>query len=181
MNVNLFYGYDYRMSDRKHEIDLCLSKNKEVFDNVFLINGRPTFEMVFNLMRSYPNDINVFCNSDIYFKEVDSFRGIKENECYSLTRYDLKEGQEVFFGREDSQDAWIFKGAPKNISAPFTAGLWGCDNRLAFEIRKAGYRITNPSLTIKTIHVHEIDNRNHERTKENTVSPPYLKLPPCKI
>ncbi len=69
----------------------------------------------------------------------------------------------------------------KNIDANFTAGLWGCDNRLLYEIEKAGYKVSNPSLSIVTVHLHEIDNRNPQRTNINTVPPPYKTITPCTL
>ncbi len=180
MKVNLFFNY-YKSEDRQHEIDLCLENNRKVFDRVILLEGRPTFSEVFAMMRSYPDDINVFCNSDIYFQETESLKNIKHNECYALTRWN-KDGSELkFFGRVDSQDAWVFKGPVREVKANFTAGLWGCDNRLVFELQNAGYKVLNPSLSIVTVHLHEVDNRNQIRTKDNTVPPPYVTLNPCTL
>lgn len=180
--TTLFFNW-YESPTRQHEIDYCLEHNKKVFDRVEIVEGRQTFESLFRLSEDYPLDINCFCNSDIYFKPetFHLLNHIKENECYALTRYDLKDGNEVFFGRRDSQDAWVFRGEIKSIDAPFTAGKWGCDNKLAHEIKKSGYKITNPSLDIKIIHLHEIDNRDNVRTKENTVPPPYLLIHPSKL
>lgn len=183
MKVNLFFNY-YKSQERQSDIDYCLKKNMKVFDNVFVIYGRPTFNYIFNKMREFPNDVNVFCNADIYFEKesVELLKGIKENECYALTRYNQNGSNLEFFGRPDSQDSWVFKGAPKEkLNADYTHGKWGADNRIAHDIKKAGYEITNPSLTIKTIHVHPIDNRDQTRTKENTIPPPYLSLKPCSL
>jgi len=180
--INLFFNY-YESPARQHEIDFCLEQNKKLFDRVDIVEGRPTFENLFKLSESYPNDVNCYCNSDIYFK-AETFHllnTIKEKECYALTRYNIDGGKEIFFGRRDSQDAWVFRGSVISINAPFTAGRWGCDNRLAFEIKKAGYKIKNPSLDLRVIHIHEVDNRDNTRTKENTVPPPYLLIPPSRL
>jgi hypothetical protein len=177
--INLFYNYF--QSDRQNELDFCLEKNKQVFDRVIVFEGKHTFEKMFSLAKEFPNDINVFCNSDIYFTETESLNKIKDKECYALTRWDKKGKRIKFFNRPDSQDAWVFRGVPKNIKANFYPGMWGCDNRLAYEIQKAGYKALNPSLTIITVHVHEKDTRNYERTNENTVPPPYVRLAPCTI
>jgi hypothetical protein len=181
MKVNLFFNY-YKC-DRQADIDFCLKKNMKVFDNVFVIYGRPTFDYIFNRMREFPKDINVYCNSDIYFESVEELKTMGENKAYCLTRYNLKEdGSVEFFGRADSQDAWIFRGAPKEkLKCEHTTGKWGIDNSIAHLIKKAGYEVSNPSLSIRTIHVHPVDNRDHKRTKENTVPPPYLSLQPCKL
>jgi hypothetical protein len=180
MKVNLFFNH-YQSDSRQHEIDLCLNKNKEVFDRVIVVSGRPTFKQLFALSEKFPEDINVFCNSDIYFKEIESLKGIQENECYALTRWDQKGKELTFFNRRDSQDSWVFKGAAKHMNANFTAGMWGCDNRLAYELMRVGYKVINPSLSIITVHLHEVDERNQERTPQNTVPQPYALLDPCTL
>jgi hypothetical protein len=181
MNVNLFFNY-YKSETRQEEIDFCLEMNRKIFDNVIVVRGRPTFKELFDMSKDFPNDINCFCNSDIYFPSIEGLKNIKENECYALTRYDILEGGGLkFFNRPDSQDAWIFKGAVKNIDANFTTGMWGCDNKIAHNISKVGYKITNPSLSIVTVHVHKDERRNHNRTELNTVPPPYKTIQPTLL
>lgn len=175
--INLFFNW-YQSKDRQHEIDKCLRINKKLFDKVVIVEGRPTFAELFALTKDYPNDINVFCNSDIYFKDLTLLHTIKPNECFSLTRYDIKNGQEVFFNRRDSQDCWVFRGEVKPIKANFTMGMWGADNHIAWLIQNAGYTVKNPSLSIKIIHLHAVDRRAHVRTESNTVKPPYLLITP---
>ncbi len=103
MKVNLFFNH-YQSDLRQHEIDKCFQKNREVFDRVIKVSGRPTFKQLFNLTKDFPNDINVFCNSDIYFKEIESLKGIKENECFALTRWNQNGTKLEFFNKKDSQE-----------------------------------------------------------------------------
>jgi hypothetical protein len=180
MQVNLFFNY-YKSKDRQHEIDECLRMNTIVFDNVITYSERLTFYEMFNLSKKYPNDINVFCNSDIYFTDANILRTIRPNECYALTRWNKTADGIKFFDRVDSQDAWVFKGVVKDMPVNFTPGLWGCDNRLVYELQRAGYKVSNPSLSIKTVHLHEVDSRNQVRTEINTVPPPYKTLIPCHL
>lgn len=181
MKVNLFFNY-YKTESRQEEIDYCLKMNKEVFDNVFIIEGRPTFKEVFKLTKAYPDDINVFCNSDIYFPEIELLKNIKQNECYALTRYEVVRGNLLkHFGRLDSQDAWVFKGSVREVNADFTPGMWGCDNKLAYELDRSGYKVLNPSLSIISVHIHKDTGRNHVRTPLNTVPPPYKTLHYCEL
>lgn len=177
--TNLFFNW-YPCPARQHEIDSCLENNRKVFDNVIVIEGRPTFAQLFELTKQFPNDINCFSNSDIYFQDTSLLHNINENECYALCRWDQRSAGIRFFNHADSQDAWIFRGTIKPINAHFTMGFWGCDNRLAYEIKEAGYDIKSPSLSIKIIHLHAVDNRNHQRTKDNTIPGPYLTLIPTK-
>ena len=175
--VNLFFNW-YEDPDRQDEIDECLHKNKELFDEVIVVYGRPTFKELFELTKEYPKDINCFCNSDIYFTNLDRIRTIRHNECFAVTRADLLND----LNAQGSQDCWVFDGVIKPIDADFTMGKWGCDNRVAHEIQKAGYDIKNPSLSINLVHLHKVDNRiwNPEERKRNTIKPPYLTLQPCK-
>lgn len=181
--INLFFNI-YHTEDalRRNEINHCLKMNKKVFDRVILVEGRPTFAELFEMSKEFPDDINVFCNSDIYFPSVSLLNNIKENEFWCLTRWDIKKGKEVFFNRRDSFDSFIFRGAIKNgVNIPYPAGLWGVDNRIAYEASKVGYTVTNPSWSVKTIHMHAVDKRNHTRTTENTCPPPYSVIEPTII
>lgn len=55
-----------------------------------------------------------------------------------------------------------------------------CDNRIAYEIKKAGYNISNPSRTIHTWHLHNSGVRGYNpaiRNEDTVVSQPYLNVP----
>ncbi len=93
-----------------------------------------------------------------------------------MTRYDIKDGEPVFFDRWDSQDSWWFKGAMKNINAPFNLGHPGCDNSLAYLLKQAGYNVTNPSRTVKTYHLHSNDTRNW--WGKSVIPEPYFLITP---
>jgi hypothetical protein len=182
MKVNLFFNhYQDESVQRQFELDACLKKNREVFDNVILVPGRPTFAELFELTKDYPDDINCFCNSDIYFTDISMMPVLKENECWALCRYNMNDNVIKFFNRFDAQDSWVFRGTVKNVEANFVPGKFGCDNRLAYELEKAGYKVTNPSLSVKTIHLHAKDTKSHKRTTENTIPPPYLVLEPTYL
>lgn len=175
--LNLFFNL-YNAGDRKHEIETCLLNNTNVFDRVVIVKGRPTFSELFALTKDYPNDINCFCNSDIYFQNIELLQKLQPNECYAITRNDLVSNSRINF---QSQDAWCFNGVVKDINADFHQGKWGCDNRLAHEIKEAGYTLINPCNQINLVHLHKVDNRVQERTKENTIPPPYHFVYPSQI
>ena len=131
-------------------------------------------------------DINVISNSDIIFDDsLELASKMDRAQCYALSRWELAEDkkpnpvQVQVFG--DSQDCWIFKGTiaiPKYCEFPM--GKMGCDNRISHELQEIGYSVSNPSLVIKTWHLHNIEYRaytNQERNKETVVPPPYLTLP----
>ena len=176
-------------SHRQIEFNECIKHNLKVFDSVYVLNEgcehtginlpvtcRPTFRTFFKAVNhlTNPDDINVIANSDIYFKEAPI--APKRNQCFALTRY---EG-DVFKDMSDSQDVWIFIGKI-NIPAycDFHLGIRGCDNRIAKELLMIGYDVLNPSLTIKTYHIHTDPTDHHASGK--LVGQPYFKPIPCEL
>lgn len=168
--------------------------NSKTFTNIFLSGYKGaylSFNNWFQNMSLFPNDINVLCNSDIFFtketlEQIKEFYNLKDNipQCLALSRYDFSPDKEpVLFERADSQDTWVFFGSPKvKTSIELFMGYGGCDNRLAYEIQQAGYEVLNPCKTIKTYHYHECNHRtwidkDGNRLKE-TVPPPYLLVNP---
>ncbi|MDQ3394405.1 MAG: hypothetical protein M3512_09885 [Bacteroidota bacterium] len=179
--VNLFTTY-YNEKDlvRALELQDCLALNVacEVIDKIYVwlenmpeipiksskiviipSSKRPTYKDFFQEInsRTEHEDINIIANTDIFFKE--DLEGIKQlnfkNKCLALTRWDIGEDLEPnFLGRVDSQDSWIFKGKVNEVKGDFFLGALGCDNKIAFEFQEAGYRVLNPSLSIKSYHLH---------------------------
>lgn len=198
MNNLYISHYPEKDKARKAELLTCLKNNSTVFDQVFVltegdawwadhqvkniiqlpVTKRPTFKTFFNAINhvSHPDDINVIANSDIYFEHIDF--PISIHDCYALTRYE-KNG--VFLNRRDSQDAWIFRGHVRfdRIHCQFEMGRPGCDNRIAWELSTAGYKVTNPSLSIKTHHIHS-NPTDHSQTVHR-IDPPYMRLEPSFI
>lgn len=162
--------------ERNKELEFCLKKNKELgyFYEIIEVNERLTFSEMFALSKKHPDKINVFANSDIYFDETILFaRWIKPNQCYALSRWDIREnGLCVLFNRKDSQDAWIFNGEVKQLNySDFQFGKPGCDNRIAYEIKKAGYDIGNPSKSMHALHLHKTEYRTY--TQSEKIPEPY--------
>lgn len=189
--INLFYNY-YKTAneDRQKEINFCLQKNlSNNLLNTIIIDSQEnlTYNFFFNKINnlSTGNDINIICNSDIFFDEsVENVKYIKDNESFVLCRWEYKKpSQIVFANRPDSQDTWIFKGKIKDINGDFFLGRPGCDNRIAYEIQKAGYVVKNPSKTIKTYHYHNsgIRNYNVRNYNQQVVPGPYLTIQPSSI
>jgi hypothetical protein len=186
---NLFITYYKDQNPRRQkELDFCLMhnlKNPLLNTIVFERQDRLPFSFYFGKINkiSSNDDINIIANSDIYFDDTLKLaENINANNCYALSRWDdTPDGKSNFFHREDSQDVWIFKGKIKNnLFGDFLLGLCGCDNRLAFEISKAGYKISNPGLSIRAHHYHMSHIRNYiMRDKRYIVPGPYMKVEPC--
>ena len=182
--VNLFTNY-YQCGDknRQKELDFCRDKNKEgLFDRVINFENRPTYHHFFEATQQYPDDINIFSNSDIYFNEtIKLVHEIQPRQAYALTRWEL-EGDEIVKFEEKhqynaeakskhSQDVWVFSGAVSGIYGNFHIGTPGCDNRIAYEISRK-YSLLNPSNKIQCIHKHKEQARNYTISK--AVPPPYM-------
>ena len=179
--INLFTTYyNPKNIKREKEFNLCLLNNcnHESISKIYLlsqinkintlnhekikmieISERPKFNDFFKLINriSNENDINIIANTDIYFD--DSLRLLKNiklyNTCFALTRWDVwGDGRARLTELDDSQDCWIFKGKINHIIGNYSFGVPGCDNRLAHEITEAGYSLSNPSISIKTHHLH---------------------------
>jgi uncharacterized protein (DUF2235 family) len=183
--INLFYNYyTDKNKDRQKEIDFCLEKNlSNQFINTIIIESQSklSFNDYFNKINLVTTleDINIICNSDIYLDQsIINCLSIKSNECFALSRWDTVENKDpIFYNHPDSQDTWIFKGKIKDIYGNILLGTPGCDNRISYEIEKAGYVLSNPSKKIKTYHVHLSNIRNYNPS-EDRVPGPYKVIHP---
>lgn len=188
--INLFtMVYDVASQVRRSELALCMEMNKKLQDRglitrIIKIKDLVTYQEIFSLTENYPDDINIVANSDIFFNDtIEHVHGIKRLQAYCLSRYDYIKGtgKAIFFNREDSQDVWIIRGYVRNVKCGFSQGRPGCDNRLAFELKKTGYEVSNPSLDIQTIHCHESNKRTYVNTSFNKVEMPYLLIYPHNL
>ena len=76
-----------------------------------------------------------------------------------------------------SQDVWAFKAPLPKVDAKFLMGKPGCDNRIAYEFRRAGLRVNNPAYSIMAAHLHMSQKRNYTHGKD-TVPGPYALVVP---
>lgn len=208
MKVNLFVAvYTESHKGRKNELDFCLNKNisNHSIDRVYILlepgaehvntsekeiiintDTRVTYKYFFQIINSVTerDDINIIVNSDIFFESVDIEKikvSLTHGKCFALARHevDLSFGT-YFVDRSDSQDSWCFCGPVRydQFECDFQLGKPGCDNRIAHELKNAGYDISNPSKNIRSFHLHTTQVRTYERTPEHVVPPPYLRLEP---
>jgi hypothetical protein len=52
-------------------------------------------------------------------------------------------------------------GKTRIKNCDFYLGILGCDNRVAYEAKKAGYRVTNPAYKYRAYHNHRSGVRTH--------------------
>ena len=187
--INLFTTYYIDKNPvRQKEIDFCMLKNlqnKSINTVIIESQNRVKFKFMFDIVNNYTNkdDINIVCNADIWIDEENAklLEKIKHEECYALSRWDWNDGKPIHFARSDSQDFWCFRDKIKDVESDFCLGLLGCDNRLAYCLKQAKYTITNPSLTIKSYHVHSSNIRNYTYSQEYSVPGPYERVTPITL
>lgn len=171
MRKYLFVNLYDAGQQRNDEFAECLEKNKKVFDKIFVLSdlwyqgvenipckGVSTIDEFAGEINKHNGEINVIANADVWFKELPDLSGMTDNTMYALTRYE----DGCFFCRQDSADAWIFKGKVTLKGCNFRLGLRGTDNALAARALKCGYRVVNPSLDIRINHVHKFREENNQ-------------------
>lgn len=173
------------------EIVLVIDDNTKVKRDskvtIKYVQSRPTYIDLFKIANMHNNNgVSIIANTDIYFDDINLIKlkhTISEDMCFALSRWDEdKSGEYIHHNSRDSQDVWVFKGhINTQMDGDFFMGLPGCDNRIAYEIGKAGYAIRNPSITIKSYHLHLTQVHNYERTEKFIVPMPYRLLPPTTI
>jgi hypothetical protein len=197
--VNLYTSF-YQDKDpkRQNELLYCLNQNilNPLIDNIFLIvegevklpvsgkliivnSERPTYRNFFDLVNdtvTSANDISIVANSDIYFNDTLAHLDIKERQCIALSRWDKRKDGLRLHNERFSQDTWIFKGKIRNVRfCDFYLGIPGCDNRIAYELNRAGYRLFNPANRIQSIHYHQTDLHNYDHNTPK-IPKPYLYI-----
>ncbi len=174
----------YVFMDIETKMDHAHSKIEKI---IFIdMDSRPSFDNIFQFINrvSSEDDVNIIANSDIYLDEESIWlikKWIKENECFALARWDTYfDGKPIHFNRRDTNDVWIFKGKIKDIpDCDFTMGIPGCDNAICERIKRAGYVVKNPSMDIKTYHLHSTGVRNYHGIPP--VPKPYLLITPHSL
>jgi len=162
--------------DRNNEVIKCINKNiaSGFFDNIFIfseksenrinipiiISSRKTYQDIFD---QSINGVNILSCADIEFNSsIKLAEDIKEKQFYALTKYENDGFLHKHYTKDsysDSQDVWIWKNLSLIKNANFFMGTIAADNALAYIAESSGYDITNPCLSIKVYHKHEIVSR----------------------
>ena len=159
---------------------------------------RITYKSCIELVKSHvgPGRLVVFANTDIYLDAT--WRSIWSTDihdvCVALLRWDeavsesdSEAGKPTLFGpRSDSQDTWAFHSDSilsrtwdlNAVNIPF--GKSGCDNAILVEFLRQKFKIVNPAMSLRTIHVHQSDIRTYERT-DLVDRPVYMYVDPNGI
>jgi len=151
-------------------------------------DGRPKYNDFQSWVQELPpleSDVTILANSDIYFDKslIALAEALKPGQVAALSRWDVQpDGRAVLFERNDSQDAWVFKGPLRNVQADFPVGVPRCDNRFLYELKRAGYEVINPSYSVRAYHLHA-GQRSEYKTEQldHFVDPPYAYLWPHNL
>jgi hypothetical protein len=142
------------------------------------VSERPLYSDYFDWINEIagPDDISIIANADIYFDEqLELFThwALPASTVFMLARWDVDaSGQSILQYRNESQDTWIFRGRVRQFTSDFPAGVPRCDNRLAYELVKAGFKVLNPSMSIRTHHLHSGPARSYRSREYNDLIPP---------
>ena len=143
------------------------------------VQVRPSYSDYLALIRSVAaaGDVSIIANSDIYFDEgigVLRDRLVPPDTVLALSRWESAGREARLNDRNDSQDAWVFRGLPRDMSADYAVGVPRCDNRFAKELERAGYVVRNPSFSIRAWHLHsEARGEYPVEHREDFVEGPY--------
>ena len=200
--IRVFTTYYRDSSDERHkEYLLALEKNNDLqlIDEIIIlheskdilpvasdkiksvfIDKRPTFQLFFDVINNLtnPDDINIICNTDIYFNNtIRLSEKCNKNEVFALNRWDITNDSIVcLFPKYTSSDVWVFRGSVNLKYIDYYLGQLGCDNKLLYDLTQNNYKISNPSLSIKTFHLHQTNIRGFLSNPKsgNRVPSPYL-------
>lgn len=200
--------YNEQRVDRRLEYEYCLKQNLNcsvlysvhVADEsgalqcrqgmqVRQISTRPTYRFFFDWINSLaaPDDLSVIANTDICFdSSMKLLRHIDWSTplALALSRWDVdSNGKAHLFERGDSQDAWVFRGPVTCPDGAYPLGVYDCDNRIAWELQQAGYRVLNPALGLRIYHHHLCGYRSYEEgpAPDYGIRPPFLYVEPDNL
>jgi len=197
--------YNETHTTRKAELLEAINRNigNPVFDRVFILNEggdlsqfgnpklnvitiehRPFFADFFNVINTELSvtDIAIIANTDIYFDlNIRILHSINLDKiCITLSRWNIDNSTSIrLYEHGDSQDVWIFKGRINDIKSNIPIGVYDCDNKIAYEIEQAGYRLINPAFSIRSYHLHLSNFRLYEiEPQDYGIRPPFRYIEP---
>lgn len=134
-----------------------------------------------------------FANADIYLTETwNQLWSIQMRDTFlSLLRYEEPKNQDeepqLFGPRPDSQDTWVvLSDSVKDRdwgdykSLDFQFGRSGCDNAINVEMLRKKFVVSNPAISLQTLHCHGSEYRTY--SPEDVVEKPlFLYLDPTGL
>lgn len=201
--ILIFQYFQCNSPERLTELEECINHNINLdFDEIIIFNDsiNPTFlqnnikNIVINRRLTYKDYIDiisseenfgslvVLTNSDIKLDSEILRLGklIKPIDFIALSRYE-KNGL-IAPDPAFTQDTWAMLSQPIPPTILYQCGIPlgmpGCENRFSEIIFSAGYRVANPSISIKNRHI-QIKPSVHKF--EEKMFGAILAIPPCSI
>ena len=156
------------------------------------INFRPSFSEMIGFANQFaPQSKIILSNADIYFDDtlalIENYH--LHNSLLAITRYEKINNEWILHKQSykinnlnyyTSHDSWIFK-TPFNckIEPSFRPGFPSCEKFMG-DVFAHGYKIANPSLDIRSFHIHASDKRNFE-DRDYYPFYPYCLVPLTKL
>lgn len=155
---------------------------------VMAVDGRPTYRQWIELSRSHaPGRMSVLANSDIHFDDSlpllgECLRGARA--FVALSRYEmLGDTLQAHPNPDWSQDVWAVRD-PGEVSASLLArldvplGVPRCDNKVAYLFAIHGWSVFNPQRHVRSVHVHQSQQRHYDKKSDLTVIGAVAYVPP---
>lgn len=147
---------------------------------VVRLSERPRYSDWISLSDSLPEGtLSLLANSDIYFD--DSLARLSavisdENTFMALSRYD-PDGHELRIRSDPhwTQDTWGYRVSRSAMDHNFRRalsvplGVPRCDNKVAYAFAIRGWKIVNPCRFVRSIHVHDSNERGYDKKRDRTV------------
>jgi len=158
------------------ETPLCDRASTLITDKciVWNLGRRVTYSDVFEYANTNCVDstLCILVNSDIFLDEsIHLLSDMRSDDFACISRHDVDSDGNVSHINETfmmrSQDTWVFRTPVCDTlisSSNFRMGINGCDNRIAKLASDAGYTILNPSLSVITYHLHNVNVRTYNRS-----------------
>lgn len=189
-SILVFQDFDCKDTARRAEFDNCIKHNLEAgFDEIILFNDsvsprhrgprikniegsrRITYRDFIDVVND-PNNLGSFVvltNTDIKLDPaiLNAASIIKPYDFLCWTRYESN--GELPQKPWNTQDTWALLAQPVHNSIRFQSdiplGMPGCEIRFAEIMFSAGYRVFNPSIDIKNIHVHSVLQPHEDKNR----------------
>lgn len=174
-----------------NEKEYKLPSNPKIHQHV--LGHRLMYSDALEAIRDYvPKDtIVAFANADIYLDDtaIKLWSLNLNDKLLALLRYEEDDPPRLFGPRTDSQDCWIVNSQsiqnPNKSWGDFSEfrilfGQSGCDNAFAYEMMRKKFLLTNPAISIQTIHCHR-SNIRHYNVKDIVERPIFVYIQPTPI
>lgn len=177
------------LDEKTHSLDAFAALRPEGTElREVVVGARLSFEHVFVAANAFLEETTTSplfftTNADIIvpsraIKMADASLG--DDEVWCLSRWDIDAHNRITLTScgEVSQDTWMWRGALDIDSMDLRGiqfGRGGCDNAIAYQLTAGKRRVRNPSMSVRTVHLHrEASSRNWTPCETPR---PYLVVP----